>query len=102
MIRRPRRSTLFPSTTLSRSLDELLRREVLVEALCLLSHRCLLPVRYRRSLRWLAEPVLHGHRTAGRCGADDVDRETRSEEHTSELQSRPHLVCRLLLDKMKD
>src|SRR3989442_10308619 len=39
------------------------------------------------SLRWKCERLLHGER--------------RSEEHTSELQSRPHLVCRLLLEKKK-
>src|SRR3989442_10811915 len=66
MIRRPPRSTLFPYTTLFRSL------------LSALSD---------------ADQV---HVDRGRCG-----RPARSEEHTSELQSRPHLVCRLLLEKKK-
>src|SRR3989442_12738096 len=75
MIRRPPRSTLFPYTTLFRS--------------------------HRRS--WgrsgpAAEatraPLLHRRTRRERCVA-------RSEEHTSELQSRPHLVCRLLLEKKK-
>src|SRR5258707_6194281 len=71
MIRRPPRSTLFPYTTLFRS------------------------------------RVAHGHRErirtllglAARPGADAAD--ARSEEHTSELQSRQYIVCRLLLDKKK-
>src|SRR3989442_7697753 len=71
MIRRPPRSTLFPYTTLFRSDDP---REA--------AHRA-------RQAR--APEVL-----------DDVVVEAwRSEEHTSELQSRPHLVCRLLLEKKK-
>src|SRR6266550_8296007 len=65
MIRRPPRSTLFPYTTLFRSLLWTRR-----------SFR-------RSSLKW-------------RAGC-----ELRSEEHTSELQSRLHLVCRLLLEKKK-
>src|SRR2546422_7513821 len=99
MIRRPPRSTLFPYTTLFRSADraptgipgdghrtahglegEVERRPVAV--------RPLLPV--------------------GGDGADDDPliespelRVRRSEEHTSELQSRLHLVCRLLLEKKK-
>src|SRR3989442_7654681 len=76
MIRRPPRSTLFPYTTLFRS-------EEGVE--------------------------LHAFATALRVfeqhapGADvaGAHTRTRSEEHTSELQSRPHLVCRLLLEKKK-
>src|SRR2546422_5827220 len=66
MIRRPPRSTLFPYTTLFRSLERLARE---------------------------------------RDDDDDVALEphadVRSEEHTSELQSRLHLVCRLLLEKKK-
>src|SRR3989442_3386099 len=64
MIRRPPRSTLFPYTTLFRSID-------------------FVPA-HAMVLCCLARPEFqHG----------------RSEEHTSELQSRPHLVCRLLLEK---
>src|SRR3989442_7737989 len=81
MIRRPPRSTLFPYTTLFRS-------------------------RGRRGRN--APPPRSGRdrtnrrrgndsSTACRCGV----RPARSEEHTSELQSRPHLVCRLLLEKKK-
>src|SRR2546422_3368300 len=75
MIRRPPRSTLFPYTTLFRSLS--------IEALPL-ARRTLWPF---GPLLWLL------------CGTK-VGLE-RSEEHTSELQSRLHLVCRLLLEKKK-
>src|SRR3712207_6955908 len=90
MIRRPPRSTLFPYTTLFRS-----------------------------------EPQLQGHLATRRDRADDIERAAlavlhddsgerfrtnvgvavrvvRSEEHTSELQSRQYLVCRLLLEKKKN
>src|SRR3989449_6482761 len=90
MIRRPPRSTLFPYTTLFRSLR---RRTVGVgggeqRVLTLLR----VPARELRGGRRLAralEPDEHDHRRR------------RSEEHTSELQSRLHLVCRLLLEKKK-
>src|SRR5687768_17714391 len=42
------------------------------------------------------------HRSIRRCGVQFVDGRQRSEEHTSELQSRLHLVCRLLLEKKKE
>src|SRR3989442_10472371 len=71
MIRRPPRSTLFPYTTLFRS--------QLGGGL--------------DALFEIGKVVLH----VGRVGR----LEKRSEEHTSELQSRPHLVCRLLLEKKK-
>src|SRR5947208_8436691 len=71
MIRRPPRSTLFPYTTLFRP-------------------RRLLPDRLRE------RPVRRPRRGLGRPGAGP-----RSEEHTSELQSPDHLVCRLLLEKKK-
>src|SRR3989442_5930271 len=94
MLRRPPRSTLFPYTTLFRS-------------------------RVREAdlrpgpRRGVHDAIVADHFGAGdRAGARDVhlkgqpptqpealSHEVRSEEHTSELQSRPHLVCRLLLDK---
>src|SRR3712207_7143203 len=89
MIRRPPRSTLFPYTTLFRSqLAE--RRNVP------------LPADQRRSRqRQIVEPV--GGRRGGQGAARSVGGErhgtARSEEHTSELQSRQYLVCRLLLEK---
>src|SRR3989442_9398028 len=84
MIRRPPRSTLFPYTTLFRSqLDEPLEARQdpgMVEA-----H---------------AEPECLEHRLVQLRLGDQTEFQ-RSEEHTSELQSRPHLVCRLLLEKKK-
>src|SRR5437899_5329231 len=77
MIRRPPRSTLFPYTTLFRSLPHRLRVGRLV-------HRC-------------AEALFSQRHQRPRRG----ERERRSEEHTSELQSLRHLVCRLLLEKKK-
>src|SRR3989442_11707960 len=81
MIRRPPRSTLFPYTTLFRSIWTL-------------------PVPWSA-----ADPVPHavGHPARRRLRVRSGLSEScvRSEEHTSELQSRPHLVCRLLLEKKK-
>src|SRR3712207_8394762 len=84
MIRQPPRSTLFPYTTLFRS--------------------CRRPTSARRSdpgpPRWDPRTARHpprrppSRRAAGRAGT------RRSEEHTSELQSRQYLVCRLLLEKI--
>src|SRR2546422_2612585 len=83
MIRRPPRSTLFPYTTLFRS-------------------------------RWLRPASANGRRQSDHGGQPftiykfrtmrvngNSDAQVRSEEHTSELQSRLHLVCRLLLEKKK-
>src|SRR5690554_7366239 len=99
MIPRPPRSTLFPYTTLFRShlIGELVR---LAQVGC--------------RANGIAERAIVGAGVLGRVGEDtgvDVPRvlqrladgkdAARSEEHTSELQSRPHLVCRLLLEKKK-
>src|SRR5687768_18363396 len=90
MIRRPPRSTLFPYTTLFRSLRS--GSEVRPALRRLLSAR-----------QWRAEPA-HFHdlpqRRLHRRRHPLLSRR-RSEEHTSELQSRLHLVCRLLLEKKK-
>src|SRR2546429_3859301 len=83
MIRRPPRSTLFPYTPLFRSLPV-----------------CRLPGRDRPH----APPVRQGEEGglgSGSEGAEAMSNRRRSEEHTSELQSRLHLVCRLLLEKKK-
>src|SRR2546422_3918033 len=84
MIRRPPRSTLFPYTTLFRSF-----------------HR-------RTAPRGAVRPQAHGHAGAALPQVQGVGvalaavaDDGRSEEHTSELQSRLHLVCRLLLEKKK-
>src|SRR2546422_7927989 len=88
MIRRPPRSTLFPYTTLFRSASEHARVDGT-------------GARHRRAFKFgtisMAGP---GLRRDVRCGLRP-DRLHRSEEHTSELQSRLHLVCRLLLEKKK-
>src|SRR3712207_7299260 len=88
MIRRPPRSTLFPYTTLFRSPDEagagrqvpLHTRAAEVEPAVAQAER-------------LVDPLLVELKR---------ERRTRSEEHTSELQSRQYLVCRLLLEKKKN
>src|SRR2546422_7872231 len=93
MIRRPPRSTLFPYTTLFRSGDvEAPGEEPLAEL-------DLEPELGRLRGAALAQLLELGQRLLEllAVGADHV----RSEEHTSELQSRLHLVCRLLLEKKK-
>src|SRR3712207_7537188 len=94
MIRRPPRSTLFPYTTLFRSglreRDDQVRQRVDV------GPRPELVAVVHRLDRLLARPRV------GRLGQVGGDlRAQRSEEHTSELQSRQYLVCRLLLEKKK-
>src|SRR3712207_7453291 len=89
MIRRPPRSTLFPYTTLFRSKSDEQARKLL-EADVEERLECSL----REQGRFL-ERVRSARRPSGRnCNF-------RSEEHTSELQSRQYLVCRLLLEKKK-
>src|SRR2546422_5424059 len=93
MIRRPPRSTLFPYTTLFRSHVGLLRGR-----------------RRARRRGDGGDPVQGPRDPAGRRRSETADRRSgrvlrsvpeRSEEHTSELQSRLHIVCRLLLEKKK-
>src|SRR2546430_12126866 len=87
MIRRPPRSTLFPYTTLFRS-----------QQAALIGQACFRPGMVKSTygtgafalLHTGTEPAASGHRLL-----------TRSEEHTSELQSQSNLVCRLLLEKKK-
>src|SRR3712207_8650406 len=88
MIRRPPRSTLFPYTTLFRS--ETLAREVwdaFGHLDCLVNNAAI--AKRKHTLDLTVEDLHH---------TMDVN---RSEEHTSELQSRQYLVCRLLLEKKK-
>src|SRR3712207_7569456 len=100
MIRRPPRSTLFPYTTLFRSqdrtIDEIGREEIVdaVARAALLGARGNSGVILSQFIRGAAEEL------ASRPG-ELVDPTLRSEEHTSELQSRQYLVCRLLLEKKK-
>src|SRR5260370_23248271 len=88
MIRRPPRSTLFPYTTLFRSPSDNSppRRQMRYSA--------------KDASVALPPPITPAHRVFGDA-ADDDDHHalTRSEEHTSELQSHLNLVCRLLLEK---
>src|SRR2546430_4007433 len=77
MIRRPPRSTLFPYTTLFRSLGA------------------------RRCPAGLQQQAARGGLAALRGSDGERARARRSEEHTSELQSQSNLVCRLLLEKKK-
>src|SRR3712207_7434817 len=94
MIRRPPRSTLFPYTTLFRSqLWRAGERELRVRRRALQADRHLDLLRLRPGLQ-----VDHRQR---RLAADEGELAARSEEHTSELQSRQYLVCRLLLEKKK-
>src|SRR3712207_7465015 len=92
MIRRPPRSTLFPYTTLFRSGLEIERARIARER-----EQQELELARRRALE-LAE---FDRQIALSAKAADVTRAEaeRSEEHTSELQSRQYLVCRLLLEK---
>src|SRR2546429_6120229 len=94
MIRRPPRSTLFPYTTLFRSQAEPGRRgpnsRVETEQDEILDRRA----RDERARQVKRVERTHGIPWEGPPG-------TRSEEHTSEFQSRLHLVCRLLLEKKK-
>src|SRR3712207_8235517 len=85
MIRRPPRSTLFPYTTLFRS-----------TAWCATSCATSATARMRRPT---APPPTTSTATCSRLRPSGCSR--RSEEHTSELQSRQYLVCRLLLEKKK-
>src|SRR3712207_6869293 len=101
MIRRPPRSTLFPYTTLFRSGEPArglgLRAEpVDRESGCPRATASRARTRVRRARD--TAPALLG-RLQGRAGGHRVLAGTRSEEHTSELQSRQYLVCRLLLEK---
>src|SRR3712207_8205574 len=84
MIRRPPRSTLFPYTTLFRSLRRRRRRG---------------PARARRAAPRHPVAAVRARRVAEPLRQRLPQRRGRSEEHTSELQSRQYLVCRLLLEK---
>src|SRR3712207_7408081 len=102
MIRRPPRSTLFPYTTLFRS--RVARLVVGDHPLLVLRDRTtrLHPGNdaLERRLEVAGADLLAAH-TAGEDRGLVADVGERSEEHTSELQSRQYLVCRLLLEKKK-
>src|SRR5690606_42080335 len=96
LLRLPPTSTLFPYTTLFRSMPF---TSATYEALCQMANEA------------ISNVVRHAHASKIRISASHNDRlfrlsivddGERSEEHTSELQSRENLVCRLLLEKKKD
>src|SRR3712207_7157831 len=94
MIRRPPRSTLFPYTTLFRSEASPTRRSHHKRAA--FRSRSPLECRKRRGLRRAGL-----QRSKRQVDSTESWVRLRSEEHTSELQSRQYLVCRLLLEKKK-
>src|SRR3712207_7294087 len=96
MIRRPPRSTLFPYTTLFRSVEMAHQvAEVFTEVIVAPAYDdgAVAVLSGKKNLRIL---VVESYRRGGM-----ESRRIRSEEHTSELQSRQYLVCRLLLEKKK-
>src|SRR3712207_7090592 len=98
MIRRPPRSTLFPYTTLFRS--DRRRSGAVVDALLGADFTGIVASdRWSAYNRFPAERRAFCHAHIKRHLQGLVDRGGRSEEHTSELQSRQYLVCRLLLEK---
>src|SRR3989442_10278762 len=94
MIRRPPRSTLFPYTTLFRS--EKRPADVIGNIVYLIRIMALAFLGANATV-CAAKCAKHGRSSPTAKSAATM----RSEEHTSELQSRPHLVCRLLLEKKK-
>src|SRR3712207_8482952 len=95
MIRRPPRSTLFPYTTLFRSLRG--SENPYDRPLCMMTAQV-------QTKKAVSEDTARTAGACGRCSASLLPSLAapglrRSEEHTSELQSRQYLVCRLLLEK---
>src|SRR2546423_8000699 len=101
MIRRPPRSTLFPSTTLSRSLSDS-PRHVAWKAVArnedMLTKQFTGEAAAELWLDWARLPQFNVEQRLSRLAGWVLEAE-RSEEHTSELQSLAYLVCRLLLEK---
>src|SRR5690554_7112589 len=96
MIRRPPRSTLFPYTTLFRSKELTAKKS---------GDNAMNSTSKFRKLAGISALAFAGLTAANAVNAANWryahEEYERSEEHTSELQSRPHLVCRLLLEKKK-
>src|SRR3712207_8600335 len=90
MIRRPPRSTLFPYTTLFRSRAPLFW-DVVARYLKSRGHE----VTFVQNITDIEDKII------AKANEEGVSWQERSEEHTSELQSRQYLVCRLLLEKKK-
>src|SRR3712207_7800808 len=98
MIRRPPRSTLFPYTTLFRSIADAFERGVVANDVFVV-----VALPNGRTAIWREGTEAVGQEgTACRAPTRIVINGLRSEEHTSELQSRQYLVCRLLLEKKLD
>src|SRR2546422_7663572 len=97
MIRRPPRSTLFPYTTLFRSCEQWCKRQCKLYFAPSLSPNDLKTQLESGDIRKL-EKLAPGNKKQPHYR---IHLNSRSEEHTSELQSRLHLVCRLLLEKKK-
>src|SRR3712207_8867036 len=91
MIRRPPRSTLFPNATLFRSVKDGFAHVTYLEVPGM-AHVHPPAEWFEKGLEFLDGPL---------TAPGDLYRQARSEEHTSELQSRQYLVCRLLLEKKK-
>src|SRR3712207_7998675 len=89
MIRRPPRSTLFPYTTLFRSL-----RVQAIEV-----SRATAEIKVKDGTFPAGSFIVKLNQPYGRLAKTLLEKQNRSEEHTSELQSRQYLVCRLLLEK---
>src|SRR3712207_7907181 len=102
MIRRPPRSTLFPYTTLFRSARGRPAAGIALELARFTGEngdRRILKTARTNSDGRTDEPLLAGEELSS--GVYELVFDVRSEEHTSELQSRQYLVCRLLLEKKK-
>src|SRR3712207_8430384 len=92
MIRRPPRSTLFPYTTLFRSSPSTRNRVAVLVSACIIMWVLIFSNQKRKVQQ----------STSGELRVGSTVITSRSEEHTSELQSRQYLVCRLLLEKKKN
>src|SRR3712207_7937155 len=113
MIRRPPRSTLFPYTTLFRS--KYFTVHIIGKDVAEVFER----VPYKKNISYDKPYIVNGQELTQKCFEgvkpiptfeltfsvdfrwEDTERNERSEEHTSELQSRQYIVCRLLLEKNK-
>src|SRR5256884_3126884 len=96
MIRRPPKSTLFPYTTLFRSIDVETHQPLRGK-----SRAKIAEVLQTAQKKARADEQQQRQRHLGHHQRFEEPQQSRSEEHTSELQSRLHLVCRLLLEKKK-
>src|SRR3712207_8580838 len=101
MIRRPPRSTLFPYTTLFRSQAHARRDGALGAGDRMTDMSVLFAGKDRTGVCWYRAALPAIYLGADWCGMRGEPGDGRSEEHTSELQSRQYLVCRLLLEKKK-